>query len=270
VHLEQLFSLNLKHRCRGSTLKSYGEILSQIAMALATVVAASPAYADGQAGEYEYPELLVTPSASKRLESEANAESSSRFTAFLPIQAGSTLVLAAGLLAVNDGPLARQDPADTPMAKWAGIGAISSGLGWLGITGTLSAIYSPYKGGWAEVKKMPASSKREQLMRERAAEERLQAPAGLARKIKWLSIFTNVSMSAFVISSSEDNVTRVAGLMGALGSLAPLIFESSWITSYETHEDYRKRIYGPISSIGIGRNPWTGAWSPSIGMTYHL
>jgi hypothetical protein len=239
-----------------------------ISIALLSLAFSSPSHA--QNSEFEYPELLVTPSASKRLETEAEAENSTRFTAHIPIQAASAFVVVAGMLAINDGRLKSQSSEDTPMAKWAGIGAISSGLGWLAITTTLSATYSPYSKGWAEVKKMPVGTKRQQLGREREAEERLAAPAHLASKLKWFSMFFNLSMSTFVITSSEDNVTRVAGLIASVASLTPLFFPSRWAETYDHHEDYRKRIYGPLGEVGLLRDPWAQKTVPAVSLSWRL
>ena len=46
---------------------------------------------------YEYPELLVTPSATERLEMEAAKESGRRFTTHLPIQISALGTITAGI-----------------------------------------------------------------------------------------------------------------------------------------------------------------------------
>lgn len=235
-----------------------------------SLIVLGPDPVQGQTTEYEYPELLVTPSASKRLESEAAEENSSRYLTHLPIQAASLLVFSAGLMALDDGPLESQEAGEKPMARWAGIGAMSSGLGWLAITGALSAVHKPYTKGRDAVAQMPAGTKRQLLEKERAAERFLAAPASLGTRVQWLSIFFNFSMSAFVVSATEDKMTKVVGAAAALGSFTPLLFSSRWIETYDSHQDYRKRIYGPVGEAKLLHNPWAKQMVPGYSLTWNL
>src|SRR5262249_20459832 len=55
--------------------------------------------------EFDYPELLVTPSASERLKMEAKSEKSAGLSRMLPIEISGALTLLAGATSLNDpGP----------------------------------------------------------------------------------------------------------------------------------------------------------------------
>src|SRR4051812_12685888 len=51
-----------------------------------------------RAADYDYPELMVTPSASERLTMQGKSEESKRWTTHLPIQASALMTLTAGIL----------------------------------------------------------------------------------------------------------------------------------------------------------------------------
>lgn len=201
--------------------------------------------------KYEYPELLVTPSATARLNKDAKSEDSDKIFTHTAIQTSSLILFIAGAIVVNDERLESQTEADTPMAKWAGFGAMGAGGSLNLLTGAMSAWYTPYRDGWNAVKGMPTDSKRVLLERERASEERLKNAAKLSQKIKWLSVGTNFLASIFVIQSTDNNLSRVAGALSAVAAFSPLMFTSKWENTFDQHQDYKKRIYGPVSGVGV-------------------
>jgi hypothetical protein len=219
--------------------------------------------------EYEYPELMVTPSATARLSREAKEEESSRWTNQTATQISSALVMMAGYLAYDDNHLASQQSDETPVAKWAGIGAMSAGGGLFLLTTTLSAAYRPYTKGWNKVKKIKAKSKRSNLAKQRAAEEHLEGASTLGNRIKWIGVVLNSLSAVSLIQSSENNETRVAGAIAALASFSPLLFTSGWEKSYRQHENYKKKIYGPIVNATFMLDKASKSVSPAMVLTWN-
>ncbi|MEZ4741191.1 MAG: hypothetical protein R3B45_01890 [Bdellovibrionota bacterium] len=223
-----------------------------------------------QQGKREYPELLVTPSATSRLEREALEEEASARYNFFAIQASSLLLFTAGVLAINDERLPSQGDQDIPMAKWAGTIAISSAAGIFALTTSMSYLYRPYQTGWSKVEKLPTETKRENISRERTAEETLRNAFYLSKKLKWIAVIINASMSAFIVNSSEDNLTRVVGAAAGVGSILPMIFTSNLEQTYEQHQMYKNRIYGPVARGEFLRGLRYEKLYPGVSLTWRF
>lgn len=192
-----------------------------------------------------YPELEVTPRASERLEIEAKNERNARWGTHIPIQFSAlATVYASSSVTYKDGASA-QEKDDYTSAKNMAFGV---GAGWLALTGVLSALYTPYYSGLKEISKLPAKTQREQLTRERLAEEALYAPASLAWKLKWFSVATNFWANAQLLRNADPDSRITIGL-GVVASLAPLLFDYRWSQVATQHREYKKKIYGPLAGM---------------------
>jgi hypothetical protein len=198
--------------------------------------------------DFEYPELLVSPKASERLTMEAKSEPSKAWTTHIPVQLSALSTLAAGAMAYNSS--SRKED-DTEGPKYAGMAAMGIGAGWLLITGTMSAMYAPYRTGLAAIKEVGGSTKREQLTKERIAEEYLEKPASLGWKLNLLSNITNLAACGYAISATESMTANVVAGIAALLSFGPWMFSYHWQDVADRHSDYKKKIYGPISGPTI-------------------
>ena len=124
--------------------------------------------------EYQYPELLVSPSASDRLKDEAKNEERNAWSVNLPMQVSAASTFIAGLVAISD-PGKKSDNEKSVSAenkdkiKWAGYTGLIVGGGWLGATSMMAMKYRPYKSGEKEVNKIAGGDKKQQLGRERIA-----------------------------------------------------------------------------------------------------
>jgi hypothetical protein len=215
----------------------------RLSIAVIMVASLSQAYA---ATEYEYPELLVTPRASERLEMETRKEAAAKWTRMVPLQVSALSTFAAGVLQFGNVNLSRDSGEYSP---WVGLGV---GGGWLAVTAALSAMYQPYASGVAEVKAIQGNGKREQLARERMAEEAIDAAAALGRRLMWLSVATNFVASAYMLSKAEtSSMAQVADGVAMALALTPLLFQSRWQDVAAEQRDYKKKIYGPIASGGF-------------------
>ncbi|MGE0172567.1 MAG: hypothetical protein AB7T49_07280 [Oligoflexales bacterium] len=222
----------------------------------------------GQAKEgFDYPELLVVPLASQRLADEAKKEEQKAWSIHAPVQISALATIFAGTQVMGD----KKKGGDLSDAHYAGLAATVIGSGWLLTTIGMSAAYRPYGSGHSEIKKMPSKSREDKLYRERIAEERIQAPAQIAGAIKWGSVLSNFAASVAVLASAEEDVAKVYGGVSAILSLGPLFFDYGWRTVYQNQENYKKRIYGPLSVLpATMRDPQTSAVFRGVSVAFTL
>jgi hypothetical protein len=248
------------HFCRISSSKIERDFMSQTMsqtnrglafrvlplILIASVVPQSLLAAAG-AEEFQYPELVMAPRNSDRMISEAKAESDSRFLTHIPMQISALTTLTAGIM-----HLATSDPDPTSYKPSIGFAGVSVGGAWLLATVGMSVFYTPYQSGADDIKKMPAGSMRDQLSRERMAEERLNGPSSLAYKLIWLSAISNLGAGVtMAVFSQPGSVSLIANAVAAGLSITPLIFPYRWIRVAREQRDYRKRIYGPVADWSV-------------------
>ncbi len=211
---------------------------------------------------WEYPELVVTPRASDRLEREAELEKKHGLSRHWAFQVSAATTLASGLMQFAQ-PNRSADP--DRQAAWAGVGV---GGAWLLATWLLGSQYTPYQSGVAELSTLPAKSTRDQLARERAAEEAIHSAARMGTRLKWLSFLSNGAASIYMVSKARDeSAARVTAMLSVAASLTPLIFSHHWNEVSSQQTDYKKRIFGPIA--GLSAAP-SGELVPVVGLQWTL
>jgi hypothetical protein len=207
------------------------------------------AHAQGKAkaaeGDFSlgYPELLVEPKASKRLEREAALDLESRWAAHRAIQVSAATLLVAS--AVQLATLEPRAPGANP--RYSGAVGLAVGAGWLGLTSALSLGYHPFSSGLEAVSKLPATTPAERLVRERYSEEALRDAARAGKRLSWFSFLTQAGASAFLLAEASNGTAGKAAAGASLAvSLAPLIFQHPWIRPAGLQEQYKKKVYGPL------------------------
>lgn len=228
-------------------------LVSAVALSF-TVALPATSFAAGEAKEFDYPELLVSPSASDRLAAEAKTENKRRWSAHWAIQTSAMTTLLAGLSSSGDPGVATKDGTETK-TKIAGTMATYIGVIWLGTTGAMSAIYTPYQSGMAGLKNISQGTKKDKLAYERYAEEALYAPSRIATVMKWTAFISNLGASAMVMSAATQGSTKLMGTIGILGSIMPIAFEHEWNSVERYQSEYKKRIYGPLADVSISIVP---------------
>jgi hypothetical protein len=225
------------------------------------------------AKEFDYPELLVSPSASERLQQEAKDEQKSRWTNHWAIQASALATLMAGITS-NSDPGKNVEAATTKGeelgSKSAAKAALYVGGSWLAITAGMSVFYSPYQNGWSRIQGMPQSSKKDKLAFERYAEEALFAPARVATFMKWASFLTNAGANAAIIQNAANSSTKTLGMIGIAGSTFPLIFDHHWSEIYRVQGEYKKKIYGSLTSANISILPHNNGMSAVSNLAWEF
>jgi hypothetical protein len=186
-----------------------------------------------------YPELMVAPKATERLNLEGDATEGA-WSMYLPLQVSAAATLASGILA--QGELDKSSDPNGVGAK----AAMAIGASWLAASIYLQSSYRPYSN--SKSKKMPYKTTQEQLAAERIAEEQIDAAARMARKIKWFAVATNLGANLYAHSSAKENsVAQGVAIFGAAASLLPVIFPMRYEQVSEDHRTYKKRVFGPIS-----------------------
>ncbi len=198
-----------------------------------------------------YPELTVSPLATQRLDMESKKERKRESVSHLPMEISAISTLAAGWYA-STIDYGEQSKEEKDNVKYASLTGLIVGGGWLATSLYLQFSYRPYDEGVRAVAGLPNKTQSENLTRERLAEEALYRPGDLARKLKWLSVSTNLVAAGYIASLGNKNAALAGGLAG-LAALSPLIFPYSWETTADIHRDYKKKIYGPLTQLGLGR-----------------
>jgi len=211
------------------------------------------------AEEFSYPELQVTPRASDRIDLESKDEFSRRWITHAPsmLSAVSTVFAAA----------IHSKKADvTNDARYAGLGI---GASWIGINVLLALHYTPYKDAKNELSKLPSRTTRDQLTKERIAEEAINSTASFGTKLKWLSFLTNAGACVFMGAYSVNkSFSQTAAFVAAGFSIAPILFPYNWNKVANEHRAYKKKIYGPVASTGAFAEPGTGKFVPGLSLAF--
>lgn len=214
---------------------------------------------------FDYPELSVVPRASERIEVEAARERELGWSQQLPLLVPATMTLVSGLAMINNTQF--QDNPAKEGARYAPAVGIGVGLAWWGVSLGILNRLDIYADGAAEVARMPAKTQREQLLRERRAEEAIYRAGSLACRLKWISLVTNLGASVYMAGSAKDKSFQLylAGA-SAVAAFTPLLFPHRWSVTESLHRDYKKRIYGALSSISptVLADPNGQAFSPGL------
>jgi hypothetical protein len=190
--------------------------------------------------QLDYPELLVVPKASARIQQEANRQDNKLLFNWA-VSASATTTLVSALL-LNGNVDIGSDTKETSPKVGMAVGAF-----WLGTNAFLAYKYDGYLNALRDIKRMPVKTTRESLARERAAEEYINELGSLAKKVKWMSFTSNLGASAYMLANSKSESTaQVVSAISMLVSFAPLLFESRWEKVKDVHANYKKKIYAPI------------------------
>lgn len=246
-----------------------------VAMSVAAVIVPR---AHAAVEKFDYPELMVTPRASDRVEMEAQKEDSRRWSSQLP-----TLVPAAAVFAAGVVQLGHTNPVDDPNKGGALAGMVAGG-GWLAYSIISALTENAYSVAAQELKAMPKGTVREQLTRERMAEEALRRRARQARLTRYLATVTLVGASAFMYTTAQESnkvytdangvvttgngTSRSLDLGAAVISLAPLFFPSHFEEIHKQQEAYKKRIFAPVASSALLPVASTGGYVPGMLLTW--
>jgi hypothetical protein len=198
----------------------------------------------------EYPELQVVPRASQRLKIEAAEEDRNWFYAHWTLEVSGLATLATGM--TSDQRRENLNENDVRNAQNFSSITKAIGAGWF-VTGLFLGFQQPYRSASKVIAHTSSSEKGERaaLLKERLAEEALERPAKTMRVLSWVSVLTNVAANGVMLPFMTDQ-GRILGGFSLLLSFLPWMFEDHSIEVYDKHIEYKKKIYGPLSSLGVG------------------
>ncbi|MGZ3806760.1 MAG: hypothetical protein ACXVCE_01640 [Bacteriovorax sp.] len=205
-----------------------------------------------------YPELDVTPRATERLNMLIEKERESHFFSQLPMQTSAISTLATGLLQLGSVNESKDPSKKSPNA------GIIVGAAWLGINYYVGQRYHVYEETMTDVNKIPGKTARDQLMRERIAEEGINRAARLANRLKWISAATNAGANVYMLSKvKKETAAHYMGAFSLLASFAPVLFTSESERVAEDQNAYKKKVYGPLFTTSVFETG-KGKYSPGF------
>jgi hypothetical protein len=230
----------------------------------------SPASAHAGDAGFDYPELSVVPLASDRLQREKEADTRERIWTHTTLLAPATLsfIAGAGILAEGTRSTGAQSDQVLKAAPWVsmGVGAI-----WWIAVGTWIHPQDEYGKGINEISSISGKTLRDQLKRERLAEESLRRAGSLARRMKWLSFASNLLSSGYLASSvKKDSWTVALAGASAIGSFIPLLFSHRWELTEDLQQEYKKRIYSPVAGPTLLMGPEGTSFVPGFSLAFRF
>ncbi len=222
--------------------------------------------------DLDYPELQVVPRASDRLRMEARDEGRGWFYQHWPIQLSGLATLATATYGKSEIRTPSSDAAENAsFEQQAGrvlmVGQLV-GAGWL-LGGVVWGLRKPYRKGLNEISKIQGKDVRSNLMRERLAEESLESPAKLVKPLRIASVVTNFAVSLLMANYLSDEGRIIAAGSAAL-AFVPLIYDDPTVYTWEKHQEYKRKIYGPVSSTGFGIDRASQRLVPTTTLTWNF
>lgn len=215
----------------------------------------------------DYPELQVVPRASERLVLESNLIRDEGILTVFPYLAASLFTTASGLaVAANLRPeITEEDKSD---AKTNSNIAIGVGLGGLAIS--YWYIYTDHYGSTVnQIRGLRNKDKRTELLRERLSEEAFEKSASLVSKWKWVFAVANFIACAQLTGKSTGN-NNAFPTLGLGTALLPLFITSNFESNYNKQQEYKKRIYTPITWFDYQYNRTDAQWNPTLTLAWHF
>jgi hypothetical protein len=215
----------------------------------------------------DYPELQVVPRASERLILESNIIREEGILTVVPYVTASLFTMASGfVVAGNLRPeISEEDKSD---AKTNSNIAIGVGIGGLAIS--YWYIYTDHYGSTVnQIRGLRNKDRRTELLRERLAEETFEKSANLVSKWKWVFATANFLACAQLTGKSVGN-NNIYPTLGMATALLPLFITSNFENNYQKQQEYKKRIYTPISWIDYRFDKTESAWNPSLNFAWNF
>jgi len=209
----------------------------------------------------DYPELQVVPRASERLYMEAAIERERNIFMLTPFVISSLTTLVAGATVTRSlrPELTEEDVRNTNQSANLAMGVGTVGLGfayWF-------TNFNNYTTSEQQIKAIKGKDKRNELLRERLAEETFERTAEQMLKWKWIYTAANFIACASITGKSTGNANLVP-LIGLLTATLPLVFTTSYELNYEKQMDYKKRIYSPVTFFDYQYDSKNYSWTPQL------
>lgn len=221
----------------------------------------------------DYPELQVVPRASERLSLEAVTEKESGWTLLWPMETSAVMTIISGVMFKGKVPTQENESDDAYDKRrrdsdFAATAAIGVGAMWLGFSVYVLST-EPYNTELSRIRKIKGTDKKNDLLRERLAEEALQRPAELIKTLTWTSVLTNAAVSLNLFDKATSSM-NIYPLLSFTASFIPVIFPSKYYSNYEKHLEYKRKIYAPVVNTYLEKSPVTQEYRPKVLLTWNF
>lgn len=216
----------------------------------------------------DYPELQVVPKASERLQLEADEEKSSAVGNYWPVQISAIALMLAGT--TSAGKYKEDAPTDSQKKEnqfASQMGLLMGGI-WLGATYYLDHSLS-YRRSLPDIRKINGKDKKSLLLKERLSEEALERPAKTAMMINTMSVWSTFVLAVYINEHSKQTLPSYAGLAMGL-SFLPWLIDNRVIENWQKHQEYKRKIYAPVTMINFSVDPSTQTLTPLLGMQWRF
>ena len=199
-----------------------------------------------------YPELLVVPKASERLQMEADREKNEILNGYELYLASVGVTMLSGVFSQLNKDSRNPDNEKVNYLTM-GVGAAFSGVAaYLALSGT------PYLNADKLIKKMPADNEKLQLIKERIAEERIDEIARFNKRLRYFTSFAQIGLGIALMATSsvedhdEDSDTHrdiknTNSIYAGGANIAAALFNIFLCHPSETvsgkQKEYKKKIY---------------------------
>lgn len=213
--------------------------------------------------KFDYPELVVTPSASDRVTMLAKDHQGQNFFAPMALQIAAATTLFSGIMHAGQIDVG-QDPDELSHIPAIALGASLLAFNYLSFNQNNYFLEAHNK-----LKKMPSKSKSEELARERIAEEMLKSRARYINRITWISTVANLGVNTYMLSNvNKETFAEVSHMIAIATSFLPIIFESDVEEAWENHKSYKKKVYGPVVKSDLLYHESSKTFVPGMRLSY--
>lgn len=231
----------------------------------------------------DYPELQVAPRASERLSMEASLEKGlGSYITYWPFMLSGLATFTSGYMSYRtySSDFQRRidtatsgnsvGPSDFKNLDNKSLLAMATGFGWIAVSVFMGS-KDFYIDGIRQIKNYKVTDKRTELMRERLAEETLETPAYIMKHFTWISVSTNILANAMILSTSDFDDSRKTIAAGAMiAASLPLLFPNRYLTNYEKHIEYKRKIYTPLVTMNYNLDKKSNKLEPMLAFNWNF
>jgi hypothetical protein len=218
----------------------------------------------------DYPELQVVPRASERLAFEAQDEKIRIISPYWPVQMSAITLIAAGFMSrgkyKNDSSDSAKNASQKNENAFASQLSILTGGLWLGTSYYMNH-YLSYGEALQEIKKINGKDKKSTLLRERLAEEALERPARITYLINTLSVWSTLFSSIYTATHTTQVSPSYVGIAAAMAFM-PWLIDSRIIRNWEKHQEYKRKIYAPLTMGTWDYDQTIHEWRPLLTLNW--
>jgi hypothetical protein len=221
--------------------------MKKLFLIVLVVLFASPFYLFS-ANKNSYPELLVVPKASERLELQARLEREDILRGYSIYLASTSVTMLSGVLSHLNSD--SRNP-DNRKVNYLTIGV---GAAFTGVAGYLALSSTPYLNAAIMVKKLPAGNEKYQLIKERIAEERIDEIARFNKRLRYFTGFAQIGLGIALMATSrveldesdkeiKNNNSIYAGGANIAAALFNMFICHPSETISKKQKEYKKKIF---------------------------